>query len=180
MPKVPRPALPGFHTDVTLSTGMAVRLRKVDLTAMQSATSRDLIMGAYAQAGRDHAEAAGEFLRRVMKEQESNPAAVPDELMKFPDLLLGQTRASDLALLRAACVEPTLDGLIELYQGDAALPDLGLGPDYSLLLAYVRQHSRLIPPDAREVAQATTFPDGAGRDAPRDGQGLRRTAKRPR
>ena len=175
--KKAKPALPGFHADVTLTTGVSVRLRKVDLTAIQEAAFSSLVMGAHAQAGRKHAEAAGDFLRRVLKETDTPAGEIPDELLEFPELILNHKRDSDVALLRASCIEPTLDGLVELYSGDLTLPDLGLGPDYSLLLAYTRQHSRVAVPGAREVAQATMFPAERGDGAGRDGEAVREAAE---
>ncbi|WP_412029076.1 hypothetical protein [Deinococcus yunweiensis] len=167
--KKAKPALPGFYADVTLTTVVSVRLRKVDLTAMQEAAFSSLVMGA-------HAEPAGDVLRRVLKETDTPAGEIPDELLNFPELILNHRRDSDVALLRASCTLPTLDGLVELYRGDMALPDLGLGLDYSLL-AYVRQHSRVAAPGAREVAQATMFPAERGDGAGRDGEALREAAE---
>lgn len=134
--------LQGFFTEVTLSTGVVVRIRKIDEKKVENAAVVDLIGQLHAQGQSDEGAV---FLEGLLKDAEANPESVPAGLLDHPEHLLTLKPRTEVAFLRAACKSPTLDALVGLYEGSFDEPDLGLGPDYSLLLAYIRQHNVLAP-----------------------------------
>lgn len=171
-----RPQLHGFFEEVTLSTGATVRIRKVDLQANQQSTYREMLSAAIAKAGAENASEGARLLSSIM-EGDTRPEDLVGDLAAYPDLIIGMEHRGHVSLLERACVTPKLDELIEWYEGDRALPDLGLGPDFHLLLTYVRQHSKVGTATALEVAEARVFPDGVGRDAGQPVEAVRETTE---
>lgn len=113
--RTPHPALslPGFTRPVTLSTGLEVHIRKVDVEAVTLDAAR-------------HAAGAlgeGEAAPRV----EEQVALTIDVRRR---------------LLKASLIQPTLPELMTVYGGTDEDADLGLGTDLTVLLEAVDEFNR--------------------------------------
>jgi hypothetical protein len=93
-----------------------------------------------------------------------------------PEVMLDIEREIKRALIRNALCRPDLESLIAMYGGSVDLPDLGLGPDYSVLAGAIDTFSE---PQAGEPEKeaARTFPVPERGDAERPGGKVRGKAK---
>ncbi|MBZ9712177.1 hypothetical protein [Deinococcus multiflagellatus] len=171
-----RPVLKNFFEEVTLSTGVVVKIRKVDLQANSQASMREMVTAAITRVGAENAMEGSNLLKKILAGDERADEVLED-LVQFPDLVVGMEHGGKVSLLERACVSPTLDELIGWYEGNRALPDLGLGPDFNILLTYVRQHSQIGTATAREVAETKMFPDGVGDRAGSGGEEVQQAAE---
>ncbi|GAA4002665.1 hypothetical protein GCM10022631_11710 [Deinococcus rubellus] len=147
----PHPALKlkGFTKTVTLSTGIDVIIKKLNIEAYTMDAARH-VMSTPALL-----TAAGEYAKESAAAIESVDGQAPT--MSREQMLETSLQIQE-KLLRGALIEPKLEALVELYGGSLEEPDYGLGPDLTVLLEAVQAFSA---PDKKVVAQAEAFPDKA-------------------
>lgn len=123
--KKPHPALAlkGFTTSVTLSTGIEVHIRKLDMDKITQATARDAVVSGLLTIEEAQANNIGEQL--------------------------GLAIEVNARVLKASLVEPTLAELMETYGGSLDDADFGLGSDMTLILKAVDEFNA--PAKAPEV-----------------------------
>ncbi len=138
---------------VTLSTGIAVQLQRVDLTGHLPHTLHEALAAPLAKVGMENAKEGAELLAAVLQEEPRPADPWPDEL----HLHLQMAQNADAQLLLRGCAEPTLTDLLALYGGDLREPDLGLGADFALLLEAVRGLSGLANPTPKTLGEARLF-----------------------
>lgn len=138
---------------VTLSTGIVVELAPVDVGGQQPATLHEALTSALARIGMQNAAEGAALLREIVPAAPRDPDHWPDGAA----VQLRAARAAEVSLLRRACVSPTLAELLATYGGDEADADLGLGPDYALLLDAVRTLSGLTAQAPADLDDARLF-----------------------
>lgn len=167
----PLEAFPGATQAVTLPmTGLEVVIRKLDVEAVRNDAMRTVLsLPALREVSQMFAaEAAGEAQKGG--DPQRNRGQLP------PEVMLDIQRESQRALIRSALIRPDLGALIGLYGGSLDAPDLGLGPDYSVLATAIDEFSS---PQAGEAQKedARTFPVPERGDAERPGGKVRGKAK---
>ena len=172
-------SLNGFFREVTLSTGISVKIRKLDMVAFRSSAYRHVLEHSVARLGAENAREGGDLLASASVTPQ-RPAELDPEL-ENARLMLEMDDYETRKTLEMGLVRPKLPELIALYDGDLELPDCGLGPDYSLLIQLIQAHSgvaerKLINP-VQEVAEKR-FPEDDGDPVGRDGQAVRKNARR--
>lgn len=123
----PALSLPGFTRAVTLSTGLEVHIRRVDLNAVTMAATRDLA-----------ADSTEEALQ-----------SIKDSIGQKIGIALDIQRR----LLRASLIQPTLPELLALYGGSEEADDLGLGCDLATLNQAISEFNPQTAAPEAEVAQ---------------------------
>ncbi|AWN22214.1 hypothetical protein DKM44_02325 [Deinococcus irradiatisoli] len=155
----PHPAtlLKGFTKTVTLSTGVEVIIKKLNIEAYTMDAARHVMSTPALMT------AAGEYARESAAAIESVDG--PSPAMSREQMLETSLQIQE-KLLRGALIEPKLEALIELYGGSLEEPDYGLGPDLTMLLEAVNDFSS---PKPEVVAQAEAFPGKVRGKSPRAG-----------
>lgn len=141
--------LKGFTKTVTLSTGVEVIIKKLNIEAYTMDAARH-VMSTPALL-----TAAGEYAKESAAAIESVDGQAP--AMSREQMLETSVQLQE-KLLRAALIEPKLEALVELYGGTLEEPDYGLGPDLTVLLEAVQEFSAPAP---EVVAAAEAFPGKA-------------------
>jgi len=144
----PHPAtlLKGFTKTVTLSTGVEVIIKRLNIEAYTMDAARH-VMSTPALL-----TAAGEYAKESAAAIESVDGQAPS--MSREQMLETSIQIQE-KLLRGALIQPKLEELLELYGGSLAEPDYGLGPDLTALLDAVQEFSAPAP---EVVAAAEAFP----------------------
>jgi hypothetical protein len=168
-PPVQPAILASFFTTLTLpASGLEVRIRKVDAGHIGTASAQGFLLGGMSQAGAANAREGGAALQSLM----ATDGRAEDMDPQTAGLLLEIAEYTNQQLLKAALVRPSFPELLALFESDGSGPDLGLGPDYTVLLNAVREHSGVKPVLPAETAAAKTFPAGKRGAAGRDGKTL--------
>lgn len=128
--------------EITLSTGIVVTLRPVDISGDAPLTLREALGSALAQAGAKHAGVGAAQLQEQIKRDDPWAERRPEE-QSSAELIVQAERHLRVALLRRGCVHPSLDDLLAVYGGTEDQDDLGLGPDFTLLSEAIRGLSGL-------------------------------------
>lgn len=167
-PATPHPAerLPGLTKRVTLSSGIEVLLRRVDLEAVTlDATQHVMNRHELLQVAGEHAQEAAQAVA-ALDPGGRRPSALSVEAES--------ALAVSKSVLRATLLQPRLEELIALYGGreDQSEPDLGLGPDFADLL----YEAGLLSIKAGDRAAAERFLESVGRAARQPGPALRPAA----
>ncbi len=169
--------LNGFFCEVTLSTGIVVKIRKLDMMAFRSSAYRHVLEHDLARLGAENAAEGGELLKGVTEGRSRIPEV--DPALENARMMLALDDYETRKTLELGLVNPRLSALIELYEGDLEAPDCGLGPDYSMLVQLIRAHSGVAekpPADPVQEAAEKRFPEDDGKPARRNGKALRKDA----
>ena len=153
--------MPGMAQRVSLTySQQEVVIRKLDMNAI----TQDQVL--HTLRGRDLSEVANTYAKSV--NDASDAAQVMDAQLDQVALMQQIQRG----MLRESLVAPTLEELVAVYGGRMDSPDLGMGPDYSQLMAAVDAFQNAGDGEARKEA-ARTFPEAVGDVAAHAGEGLR-------
>lgn len=122
---------PNATRRVTLPlSGFEVVVRKIDIDAVTAGGLR------YALSLPALERVATLWANEAAKESEQDGQRRPQPTME-PEEKRALEHAVEVAVLRNALLAPTLDDLLLEYGGSEGLDDLGLGPDYGVLLRVV-------------------------------------------
>ncbi|MFB9991222.1 hypothetical protein ACFFLM_04395 [Deinococcus oregonensis] len=139
--------------NITLSTGIEVQLQRVDLTGHLPLTLHEALSEPLALVGMQNAKEGSELLGGILNEEGRPEDPWPEELQAQ----MQAVRTADARLLVRGCVSPALPELLALYGGDLREADLGLGLDFALLLAAVKQLSGLRQSSPEALTEARLF-----------------------
>ena len=149
----PAEKLHGFTARVKLLAG-TVLIRKVNIEAVTMDAAIHVINAKAAlKVASEHAKEAGD----LAAERRETPAR---PRMEMEDEIQTTIEASR-RILRSALLQPRLEELVTAYgaREDLSEPDLGLGPDFDVLMQASNQHNSS---SEEAEAKAERFPDGVG------------------
>ncbi|MVN88640.1 hypothetical protein GO986_18040 [Deinococcus sp. HMF7620] len=162
-----------FFKDVLLpGMDLTVTIRKADMQAIMQGATLAAFAGRYAQAGAEHANKGGELLKSIMNSQ-GRPNELSDE--DTPEALALIAQASEQGnrdLVRESLVEPEFEELLARYRGKETHRTFGMGPDFTVLVNAIREHSGVKPVTEVDAASNVRFPEELGSAAGSDGASL--------
>ena len=167
----PQEAFPGFTERLTLSSGVVVLLRRVDVEAITLDTAAHVLNSfALLEQGAQHAkDVVAEVVSR-------DPYAMrPPSFEQFAAQAETVLEVSQRTI-KAALLTPRLEALVAMYGGreDMSEPDLGLGNDYSLLLSKI---DSMNPTEVAAQQAAGRFPAKLGGNSRQRSKAVRNPAK---
>lgn len=134
VPAHPLERFPGAAKRFTMPmTGIEVVVRRADVDIITADCMKATLQtGVLREVAAEWAKTASESAKEDEKPERYQPELTPEQMLAL-------NREAERAVIRATVIAPAFDDLLALYGGLESHADLGMGPDYRVLVAAVNE-----------------------------------------